>query len=463
MPKAISLLLFNLLLSCNLLIAQKEANHWYFGDHVGLNFSSNQPIFDSSSIAPTSMGCASISDSSGNLLFYTNGGDVSFLSHNWNGVVVNRNHQVMPNGHLKDTCETGSNFQSSIIIPKVGSVHEYYLFTVDGFYRGQNKGLRYSIIDMNEDNGLGDVTIKGSFIDDTMRNGIVATKHQNNIDYWLIARKVPKTFGGKFYYYAYKIDSNGINPPVISIRDSLNQNSSNTCKLSPNGRLFYSGNGVYNFDKQTGNIYGFRSLGNGSYNCAEFSSNSRFLYTTYMGSSSFYIHQFDLSSNNIISTKTAIDSTHPYNSFIKGTMQLGPNGKIYVSHVSSSSISVIDEPDSIGLSCNYQRNQISLMGKSAWWEFPNFPSSFFYSNQITTTNSEITKNRNISIYPNPSAEFIQIKGINDPIEYIIYNMQGVVQKNGFTSNLNQINISSLENGLYIISDKKTFNKKFIKQ
>jgi hypothetical protein len=67
--------------------AQKEANNWYFGERAGISFNNGTPMFLLNSSMNHNNGCATISDSDGNLLFYTNGMTV------WN-----KNHQPMPNG-----------------------------------------------------------------------------------------------------------------------------------------------------------------------------------------------------------------------------------------------------------------------------------------------------------------------------------------------------------------------------
>lgn len=451
-----------LILSIISLKAQKEANHWYFGANAGLDFSTGSPQFDSSSFAPSSMGCATVSDSAGNLLFYTNGGDESFLSYNWTGVVVNRNHQIMPNGYLRDSCETGGNFQSSLIIPKVGSTFEYYLFTIDGFNRGQNKGLKYSIIDMNKDSSLGDVTVKGIFIEDSLTNGMAATKHSNGTDYWLILRKVTTNLLGSFKYYAYKIDSNGINQPIISPQH-INNSLSNTCKFSPNGEYFYSGMGIYDFNKQNGNISNFRPFRTYfPYSTAEFSMNNKVVYAYNMGSSAFEIDQFDLTSSNLTATKYVVDSMLP--SGIKGAMQLGSDGKIYISHVGSHFLSVIESPDSLGAACNYRRNRISLAGRPAWWEFPNFPSSYFYKPPVTVNLNKKSINSKVAIYPNPVSNTLIVDGFNKFNQFSIHNVMGIITLNGDAQD--RIDVSHLENGIYFLrlfGEDGTFEqKKFIK-
>src|ERR1051326_8915476 len=88
--------------------AQKPAMNWYFGQKAGLDFNSGTPVPVLGSSMWATEGCTSISDSNGNLLFYTYGDTV------WN-----KNHQPMPNGfglfgHQNST-------QSALIVPLPGS------------------------------------------------------------------------------------------------------------------------------------------------------------------------------------------------------------------------------------------------------------------------------------------------------------------------------------------------------
>lgn len=136
-----------LLLSFNA-VAQKEANIWYFGGKAGLDFNSGSPVALTNGQLNTLEGCASISTASGNLLFYTDGKNI-----------YNKNHQIMNNGsgllgHL-------STSQSATIVPMPGSASLFYVFTLDA--GGGTEGLRYSVIDMSLDGGLGSVTAKKMF------------------------------------------------------------------------------------------------------------------------------------------------------------------------------------------------------------------------------------------------------------------------------------------------------------
>ena len=98
---------------------QDETANWYFGRGAGLQFNNDgsvTPLTDGK--ITTEEGCASISDKSGNLLFYTDG-----------ITVYNKSHEIMLNG-------TGlygdpSSTQSAIIVPDPADRNLFYIFTVD--------------------------------------------------------------------------------------------------------------------------------------------------------------------------------------------------------------------------------------------------------------------------------------------------------------------------------------------
>ena len=152
--------------------SQNEANIWYFGQFAGLDFSNGIPVALSNGAMNQAEGCATISDSDGNLLFYTDGVSI------WN-----QNHVIMPNG-------TGlmggtSASQSAIIVPKPNDPNIYYVFTVPAEIG--TLGLRYSEVDMTLDGGLGNVTtIENVFLISPTEEKVTAVRHSNNTDIWVV-------------------------------------------------------------------------------------------------------------------------------------------------------------------------------------------------------------------------------------------------------------------------------------
>ena len=90
--------------------------NWYFGNTAGLTFNSGAPIALTNGVLITTEGVATISDNSGNLLFYTDG-----------VTVYNRIHGVMTNG--TGLFGDASSTQSAIIVQKPGTTNIYYIFT----------------------------------------------------------------------------------------------------------------------------------------------------------------------------------------------------------------------------------------------------------------------------------------------------------------------------------------------
>jgi hypothetical protein len=130
------------------LIAQKQSYNWYFGNHAGVSFSTGSPVAltNGATSNPANMeGTATISDTTGKLLFYTDGQTV------WN-----KNHVTMTNG--TGLMGSQSSTQSAVIVPHSRSQDTFFIFTVDDCQHNLADGLRYSIVKMSLSGGLGAVT-----------------------------------------------------------------------------------------------------------------------------------------------------------------------------------------------------------------------------------------------------------------------------------------------------------------
>lgn len=350
---------------CWCLAAQSQSERffkWYFGNRAGLDFSPGapSPLLDGQLV--TTEGCATMSDASGGLLFYTDGIRV------WN-----KNHMVMPNGtglmgHISST-------QSAIIVQKPGSTNEYLIFTADADV-GPN-GIRYSVVDMNAQSGLGDVTTKNLPLHSSSCEKLAAVKHCNGRDIWIITHDW-QTNGWR----TWLLTNTGVNlVPVLSnsgsviagiIQAKYGQLKSNFRgdKLLSASYGYASGGAnrfeLHHFDNSTGVVSGSILLANeiGAYGC-EFSPDGRLAYGATNGGR---LVQFDLCAGTtalIQASKTLIWSNGPF----IGSLQLGTDGKIYVSR-NSAKLSVINNPNSLGLACNYTDASLSLSGRNSGLGLP---------------------------------------------------------------------------------------------
>lgn len=76
--------------------------------------------------------------------------------------------------------------------------------------------------------------------------------------------------------------------------------------------------------------------------------------------------------------------------------------------------------------------------------------------------NDFQSSKNISIYPNPSQNFIEISGFSNSKEYKIFDSIGNEVLNGNISEGEKIEIKNLSNGLYFINFDNEFTSKFMK-
>lgn len=377
MKKYFLLLIF--ITSINLSFGQLEAANWYFGNEAGLNFTSGTPIALNNSAMSQLEGCATISDANGNLLFYTNGQEI-----------YNSNHQLMQNG--TGLLGSQSSSQSAIIIPAPLDSNRYYIFTVDS--NSQPNGLNYSVVDMTLDGGFGgvDTIEKNIQLDTPVAEKLTATYHANGQDIWVIAHRMATN-----EFVSYLVSSTGVNtiPEVSSVGQIhavfLMQGTGlpsdpdvggiGYMKISPNGKkiavaIGYGNTGLelFDFDNATGILSNPLLINSYSTYGVEFSPNSKVLYST---SNVFngIILQYDLTQTTLL---TIQNSQSIINGVQKhGALQLGIDGKIYAAQNNFNTLSVINNPNVLGVGCNYVSNAISLNGKLSSYGLPPFISNYF--------------------------------------------------------------------------------------
>ncbi|WOD42220.1 T9SS type B sorting domain-containing protein [Hwangdonia lutea] len=409
MKTKILLLIFTL--SVSLAFSQKQSANWYFGEYAGLNFNTPTPTPLTDGQLITKEGCATISDPNGNLLFYTDGVTI------WD-----RRHQIMPNG--EGLLGHSSSTESALIVPKPGSTSKYYVFTIDkpSYYLTEAEpidGVNYSEIDLSLNSGFGDVVPgnKNNHLvtydtNDAVQNEykssekITAVSHSDGSSIWVITQFMNK-------FYAFLIDIYGVNEtPIVStvpqmIRPIFNDDGANITaigylKVSPDGKkiaIAHSSTNagsprtgrkksgkvlLYDFNNTTGAVTNQLEILSGAYPYGvEFSPNSELLYITdnFFDENDLFDHshlyQYNLESSNIVNSRETIRSSQN----VAGALQLAINGKIYRAGFKTLGvgldISVINQPNNIGTSCDYSENTVNLGGKASQLGLPPFVQSIF--------------------------------------------------------------------------------------
>ena len=369
--------------------AQGETNNWYFGQGAGIKFENNGTVTAlTDGKLDTFEGCSTISDSFGNLLFYTDGINV-----------FNKNHDVMVNGN--NLYGDPSSTQSAIIIPKPDNKDILFIFTVDtsAFEGDPNLGFNYSIVDMTQDNGNGAVIEKNINLLDYCSEKITAVvKDCFEESIWVMAFSSENANSEEPLdtYYAFEVNKDGVqNNPVKSSFDIALEDPRGYIKFNADGTKlasanFFDGLFLYDFNKDTGQVFNQQNIAIAAINKfpygIEFSPNQQFLYVqasnnapaNQVGVHSSSLIQFDLLDNNIENSQIIIDERPIY----RGALQLGVNGKIYRTITERFSegtpfLGVIESPNEKGQAANYIHNAISLNGKTGTQGLPPFIQSFF--------------------------------------------------------------------------------------
>lgn len=336
--------------------AQRESENWHFGRRVSLSFATGEPVSSVESQIDTREGCASMSDSAGNLLFYSDGSTV------WSS-----DNSVMTNGTrlMGDKSST----QSCIVIPWPGTPGKYYLFTVDNSEDDYVNGLRYSVINMNVQSGLGAVEEKNILLDAPAAEKVTAVRHNNGTDVWVIGHLMNSSV-----FTVYLITESGISSQPIyqDIGPTLNTRDCGYLKSNLQGdRLAMACSGpsglfLFSFDNRTGKISNADTLTTSVTYGLEFSPSGQFLYASSWVT--WPIYQYDLSlPPSDIGPQGIVVAPQSQ----RGALQLAPNGRIYGVLESSSVLEVIYAPNNRGASCGYVSRDYTMRSAAALG-LPNF-------------------------------------------------------------------------------------------
>ena len=380
--------LFTLILFSSLAFAQNQYNVWYTGSHdpavapqaPGIDFNGTNPVPLTNSGMNFTEGSTVMCDTSGSLLFYTDG-----------NTVFNAIHDTMLNGEdLGLGAAMFTTTQNSIAIPFLDTNY-YGLIVNDGFSSGTGTGLFYSTIDRTLDGGLGGVNaVKNIPILTNTHEKLVAIRHSNGTDFWIVT-----VVANNYYAYLFTspqdysstdlscmiidtVVSYGVGP--LDVDGAYNrikvspQNDKLAIKTAISGDVFF-----LDFDNSTGavsNPFMLAALAGVGVtvdsweNAYTFSPDGSYFYmirdslpNVFIEPTVSKLYQFDMSvpEASIPGTMQLIgilpDSVLSGISVqFSGDMQIGPDGKIYISYVTlmagenNSFLSAIDNPNTAGAS-----------------------------------------------------------------------------------------------------------------
>jgi gliding motility-associated-like protein len=358
-----------LLLTSVSMYGQRNKN-WYFSNNNGLKFENGNVIPLNSGQITNSPSSTVMSDENGNLLFYSNGLTV------WN-----KNHQIMTNGSgLKSNL---CSYQTTISLPMPGNDSLYYIFHIltdnncnNSSFPLSDTGYYYSIINMNKNNGLGEVITKNIKFANSYSRRITAITHQNNTDFWIITS--PR-FSPSICAFKLSISGLSLTPVESTVGQFLGEfpNSETQYGMlcgSPDGKylirsvpltnstLIYNAE-VFQFDNQNGiisNPIKFPQIG--TLNGFVFSPDSKRIYASLTNNSGHQLCQFSVLQYDSLSIANSATIIITYPFIQSGEFRdksTAPDNKIYVGR-SGFSLGVIHNPNDSGINCNFQDYAVSI-------------------------------------------------------------------------------------------------------
>jgi hypothetical protein len=414
--------------------SQNRSNTWELSYSNDLMYPNSEMIFINGSVDTLSVARimsflntnTSISDTSGNLLFYTNGLSIGNRDYD---TLLNATNFNSGGATSNDEPDGLSACQGALILPYPDDQSLYYLFHITGesfFANNQSEVqplyLSYSVVDLNLDGGLGGVEddLKNvHIIDDTLTWGrLTACKHANGRDWWVIMHR----YYSNIYYKLLVTPSNILGPYEQSIGSIITKDIGGQATFAPDGFKFamVSPNNIldfFEFDRCTGEFYNSQLItipdSTGTLGCS-FSSNSRFLYV----SSKYNLFQYDTWSTNMVADVIHIAS---WDNFYDGIVpvlyfmhQLAPDNKIYISPFNGVLyLNVINQPDSLGIACDFEPHSFVLPQYNV--NVPSFPNydlgALIGSPCDTLYLSDIKpqeRNGSFRISPNPAVDWFNI-------------------------------------------------------
>lgn len=485
--------------------AQFLDRSWIVGTGTTSKLTFNNNSIDTSlfiklnSQIPVFLSYSNISDTTGNIIFFTNGLKVG------NSLV-----QVMQNGDsildtkLDSAFQNGiSDDQTNLILPRTSN--SYYLFyfsQTDSLFKSNTTGspdrLYFATIDMGFNGGLGKlISKKNKVIDKVIGRGrLSACRHANGKDWWLVHQGYHTN-----EYYTYLVTADSIYPPhiqtigqvLIDPYDFANQSA-----FSPDGSqyatvTFHSSLTRLDFDRCTGLFSNPDSINvttdtlfynggivavciTGALGCA-FSPSGRYLYaSTYCG-----VMQYDTQADTIEKSRIMIGrwpasgGSNEYPRLFY-RMALLPNGKIIIANWSGGSYNyhLIDSPDLAAPACHFSFESLSIYPSDA----QNLPNMINYRlgalvgsgcDTIRTSLAERVIESSIYAHPNPATRHITI-GLSQYLhnaKLYIYDMMGKeVYRNEYLYLDDDIDVSKYTTGIYqikVTSSDGDIKGRFVKE
>ena len=486
-----------------------EGQVWIFGDSCRIDFVNGSAIVGKSN----SSGQISTVLQTPTSFFYAYSPNKIFTSSN-QGRIFNNNGILISFPVL---IKSHGRFDTMILIPKPGDSTIAYLF--HQWTASSILTLYSSTINLYGNFGVGSmITTNTPLLQADISGGSVnVLRHGNGRDWWLYVRQCNSvTWVPTNLWYRYLIDPQGIHGPYMQNIGQTSYSNIDQLIFSPDGTkaVYLTAQGLFDLfeiDRCSGLFTShqivvqklpltpplppaidFTRIG-------EFSSNGRYFYTMafYGGApDTSYLLQFDMLDTNIAFSRKLIYKMPPNIQgayFYPQELRRAPDNKIYLSiysasyfypfcdscgfHPTTMNLSVINSPDSSGLSCNFTPFSFYLGGNRNNCCLPDMPNynigvavgSGCDTLVATGMGYEFIEEKNrIQCWPNPASVSVNIRwgGIEKVKQVsLISNAGKIVLSMPWLSEFDvmEIPIQFLSSGLYVVELQLTSGEKFRKK
>jgi|GEM_PF-2811062 len=346
---------------------------WFFGQNAGIDFSTGTPVSVAGPVN-TDEGVSTVFDRYGQVWFSTDG-----------ITVYGFDNKPLPNGSGLGGHPSAT--QSALLLPCPGTnFQRFFLFTVDAVENNLANGMQYSVIDRSLNAPNGDVMADKKNLpmpgaSKKMTEKLAAVSDGNG-GFWVVAHgfedsrvsSVDRNSSG-YTFYAWHLTDEKMPIPVVSQSGSLhNFFAEANAYRTAQGQMVFSPDGTklalavhpmkfvefFDFSKETGLVNNASRISFSLLECevygVAFSPSGRYLFvsTSYGASKGARVYQFDISNEAYLKTfqtsnseagairikayplAPAVDSGYVRllspqgTSCSYGSLQLGPDGVIYV-------------------------------------------------------------------------------------------------------------------------------------
>lgn len=363
---------------------------WLFGRKSGLDFGLNgsTPSTIVGNPYESAEGTTVVSNAQGELQFWSN-----------SGYVFNRNNAVMLNG--SGLLGNSSATQVVASFPAAGKYNQYFVVTTNANAVGFAGQLRYSLVDMNADNGLGGVVagVKNITLgaSSSSAEGLTAVPNATGDGFWVLTW-APSTNKILAYEFDGEGPKNGGAPVVSTLPEGafgqahfgslqayLEPDRTRIVQienLRPNWASTSSGvTGmirVYDFDAASG-VYALQyawesgnAFSSGGAYTADFSPEGKYIYANTVYGGTIYRYTLDGagSSQDVKASEAVVGRSRGDG----GMIRRGPDGRMYSADNNQGYLGVVNEPDAVDVSeVGWNNSGVALpAGQASRYGLPQF-------------------------------------------------------------------------------------------